>query len=58
MASTLSLVMSVRVSSILSSIFTSPSFPAFRIDDDSDGAIVGQTDLHVRAKFTGLNAPS
>ena len=40
------------------SIFQQGSLPAFRINDDGDGAIVGQTDLHVRAKFAGLNAPS
>ena len=40
------------------SILQQGSLPAFRINDDGDGAIVGQTDLHVRAKFAGLNAPA
>ena len=40
------------------SIVQQGSLPAFRINDDGDRAVVGQTDLHVRAKFAGLNAPA
>jgi len=30
-------------------------FPGFSVDDDGDGAIVGQGDLHVGSEFTGLD---